>query len=827
MKHLQKFKIIINQDHYDEEDFTEDLDCIKSLLGLRDFHQVFHHEILIEKELVLLLGTEVPKPKPFFEKVKWEDIEPFKDKINNFEKIDFEKLKISESTINEINSLFNSSLNFSLNNSKKLINNEKVSNRNDESKKSYGTKKDNNTLKKASYENTLSNLSDFLDEDNNSKSNDSNKKEDNFPINFIKQDDFRIDENIENIKYNYYIPDNNNVGTLFEGDVTNCIYDIFNLLTMGNLIFYRNITYKEDNKNYEFDFQICNIKFTNFLYFLGLFLPNIPSLDTLKIDVKTIFKDKERIFENIDNFKMKDGKEKEYENIDILGEITLDLPNIDIKKKNQINNYIKLIKKLKEKPQLNKKFHFSEKNKKIILIITDGKFEQFYNYIKYDNKLKILEKDKIDHIYIYVKSKNSSDSIGQKKIIYQYINLLEKMLSDKSNNIIRDQPKMLDKIKSLKISEIYSNFYEKVIYSKKYDLLHQKIKKINSKYLQNIPNEYINFLKKNITKTKRNEIIESFMKQIKPEIKLIPKNIDKIKKEFNNIKEKIKPALSILEFSSYELKYDNYNKNDLNISKYSGKKYDYQNNSLNAQSTINNWLTTQKDNYQKIMIYDTCQEDFFTLDLLSSIKTYLSKDITFIFTKNIEQYCLLLRVNQNIFFFSNKEELHHKLIDIEKENKYKYYLLSKLSNQFSLYDKILKNKIIIDDKNLSDNYFQNFITKINQNISIYIHNDISEYKTECFDDEGIKKIINDNNNYHDLFVDSVIKQIMEILKDFINNDSSTKGDIYECFTKKFKECKYYWNIIYYKFNERLFNHFIKKEIKKKIVSNIIESEKEQ
>ena len=824
MEHLKKFKISINQDSYDEEDFVEDLGYIKDLLGLRDFNQVIHHEILIDKELVLLLDSEHPHSKPFFEKINWESLKPFKEEINNFEKFDFRKLQLNESTLNELNSLFSKSSPFSSKSSKnKKINEKNVPVKNDLSNNRINETKKNKSKKSSLENNTLSNLDDIIDLDESlSKNNESNQKDGDFPMNFIKEDDFRINENIEHIKYNYYVPDNNKVGSLFEGDVINCIYDIFNLLTMGNLDFYRNISYKEDNKDYEFDFQICNIKFKNFLYFLGLFLPNIPSLNTLQIDVKNIFEDKRQIFQNIDNYEMKGEIEKKYENVDILGEITIDLPNIDNKKMVQINNYIKLLKKLEKNPQLNKKFHFSENNKKIILIITDGKYEQFSNFIKYHNKLKILEKDKINHIFIYVKSNNSSESIGQEKIIFQYIGLLEKMLSEKNNETSQEESKMMDKLKKLKISDIYSNFYKKIIYSKKYDLLHQRIQKINSKFLQNIPGVYINFLKKNI---KKNEIIESFMNQIKSDLKLSPNNTNKLTNEFNSIRDEIKPAFSILEFSSLGLKYEKYNKNDLNISKYSGQKHNNETKQPNPQSKIDGWINTQGDSFIKIVIYDTCKNDDFSLVFLYCVKEYLSKDISFIFTKNIEELCKLCRVEQNIFFFSNREELHQKLIDIKNNSKYKYYIFSKLTNQFSLYDKILKNKIIIDETNLSDNYLQNFITKINQNISIYIHNDISEYNTICFNEEGIKKIINENNIYHDLFVEEIIKQIIEILKDYINIYSITENDIYECFVKKFKKYQKYLDIIYYKFYERLFNHFIKKEIKKKIILNIVKSEK--
>ena len=155
----------------------------------------------------------------------------------------------------------------------------------------------------------------------------------------------------------------------------NYIYDIFNLLTLGNLSFFRNIKYDE---KYELDFQISNIKFKDFLYFIGLFLPNIPTLETfISINLYEIFKNERKIFQTINENNL-DNENKGYEFVDILGEITVDLLNIENKKYKQITNYIKLINELNSKPNLNEKYHFNEKNKKIIIIITDGKVGNFF-----------------------------------------------------------------------------------------------------------------------------------------------------------------------------------------------------------------------------------------------------------------------------------------------------------------------------------------------------------------------------------------------------------------------------------------------------------------
>ena len=90
-----------------------------------------------------------------------------------------------------------------------------------------------------------------------------------------------------------------------------------------------------------------------------------------------IFKNEATIFESIENIKI-DENLKKYEYIDIIGELTTNLFNIEDKKNRQLNKYFLLAKELKEKPEINKKFNFSPNNKKIIIVITNGKYKYFY-----------------------------------------------------------------------------------------------------------------------------------------------------------------------------------------------------------------------------------------------------------------------------------------------------------------------------------------------------------------------------------------------------------------------------------------------------------------
>ena len=105
-------------------------------------------------------------------------------------------------------------------------------------------------------------------------------------------------------------------------------------------------------------------------------------MNTLNLDISNIFKDyNSNIFEKIDNLIL-NGKLQEFEYIDILGEITIDYLNIIGKKNHQFEKYKSLIQILEKNPIANKQFNFIEKNKKIIIIITNGKYDKFYENLK-------------------------------------------------------------------------------------------------------------------------------------------------------------------------------------------------------------------------------------------------------------------------------------------------------------------------------------------------------------------------------------------------------------------------------------------------------------
>ena len=474
---LSKINDATDPDYYDDKYLIEEnVELLKCITNLRDLPVILNHRLMIEKEISLLLGNNILIAKPYFNKIKWENLNKYKEKINAFQLFEFSDLNIQESIIMEIESLIkNSATNIALSNDSFILSKSKKSEKKNSGEKSNTEKSDNkndNTNSKnkqkpssninkgemnkyndndssdditweSDVEQRYSEIIENKKNKNNLVINNQEKKEKDYPENFIKVDDFRISNSLENIKFNHYNPNDKSSGSLFEGTLVNYLYDIFNIITNGNLCFYRNQKYYHNNIAYELDFQISNLKIKDFLFFIGLIYPNIPTLDDLTIiDTKNIFSNKERIFDNINNYNSSEMC------VDILGEITVDILNIEIKKQEQINKYINLVELLKSNTGLNHKFNFSSKNKKIIVIITDGNIRKFFTL--FNEKFKHKKKDK-KKIELHTedkpinKSKETSESLPKEQ---------PKKLSNVQNNEIRESFPVVESNKSNIKSEL-------------------------------------------------------------------------------------------------------------------------------------------------------------------------------------------------------------------------------------------------------------------------------------------------------------------------------------------------------------------------------------
>ena len=264
------------------DDLDDDLNFCRNLLNLREFETIFNHEKLIENELNLFLFKDLPEYIPYFYYIQWKSLELYKEEINNCKKINLDNLNISPHTIKDIKSLFGN-----------------------EFSESKSDDKSNKKKNKSSFSNDSVNIVKNNSQDKN-KSNDSNKtkkskenkKEEESTI--LYNDDFKLKDTIETIKYEPCKIDNEANGKLFESDILNYIYNIFYILSPGKLNMIRNKNYIYDNTEYELDFQIVNLNLKYFLYFIALLYPNISKLDALVIDIANIFKNyNSNIFEKL------------------------------------------------------------------------------------------------------------------------------------------------------------------------------------------------------------------------------------------------------------------------------------------------------------------------------------------------------------------------------------------------------------------------------------------------------------------------------------------------------------------------------------------------
>jgi len=892
-KKFEKEEISLDLSNFydDEKDIFQDYEYVKSLINLRDFQCIFSHHIIIEREITFFLANDFPISHPYYDKLDFEKIKQFKNQINNCQSFPYEKLNLNDTIINELNSLINNSQsikikikekkNESLVDSKVLY---KKSNSFEIKKSNKGfmndikinsnysemnpkIKKIKNNAKKRDQNSKIKNNKSSQDSSSkifsntNSKNIDDTKSDLNKKDNIIYDEkDFRAIKNIDNIPFNYYAPDVNVIGKVYEGEIINNIYDIFNAITMRKSLILKNQHYKTNIKGKqveaEFDFQIINLNLKDFLYFIGLIFPNIGSLDyleePLKSEINAIFTNGDP-FENIKNLKINDDLKK-YEYIDVIGEITLDLFNIQYKKNLQIKKYITLSKKMENNKDLNELFHFCEKNKKIIIVITNGLFEEFYKkMIKKDNSIndikkykkknkytdkvkdkdtdtdKVKDKDKdkdkdkyesINHIFIYIRSNKEKNEMIEKKLKFEYINMLEDALKlkegekDKENNNPEKNQK-IKKFQSFKFSELYNTFYKHILINNKIQCLRKGLSYMNKKFINAIGSKYFAFLNKNIN---INKIKEIFLKNINLKIKYNTEYIRKIKEEFEKNKKDYIPSIAIFEITSKDSMFKD--KEKMRITNYRGIAYDQNGDKVNIdkiEREFNSWLI-ENEYCIKIVIYNTDSSDKNILLILYILQNCLPQDFFLIINEQIEKH-ITFKIEYYSFKYNRNSSININKI-IEK-GKYIQFLVAKMNFQFNFFDKILKKRLIVQNNNEleSKNYLNYFLIKINQDISIYSSIDITNFNDTFFNVESIKNQINNLNQFDGQFIS---EEKNNILNKFNNNECLNdlliaNINIEESLDMKFKNYKENLNLIYYKFIEVYYEKIIKRIIKKIII----------
>ena len=249
---------------------------------------------------------------------------------------------------------------------------------------------------------------------------------------------------------------------------------------------------------------------------------------------------------------------------------------------------------------MNKNFNFIPNNKKIIIVITNGIYKNFYKNLNknIDKAVKINENyNDIDLIFIYEKMKNGEEHIMQDKYKAKYINMLENALEKKEKGNIGIY-------KKLKFSELYDNFYKYILINNNAQELRKELFYINRQYIYSLPSIYFKFLNKKID---RNKITDLFLNNIK--LNIIPNNeyISKIKKEYDTIKEKLIPYVSILEITSLDLLLENYQVEKYNI-QYKHIKYENNIDANDIQNKFFLWLNENEFNI-KIVVFNTMNND--------------------------------------------------------------------------------------------------------------------------------------------------------------------------------------------------------------------------
>ena len=157
---------------------------------------------------------------------------------------------------------------------------------------------------------------------------------------------------------------------------------------------------------------------------------------------------------------------------------------------------------------------------------------------------------------------------------------------------------------------------------------------------------------------------------------------------------------------------------------------------------------------------------------------------------------------------------------------------------FNYVDKLLKNKIILDnddndENNENDNYLDELLVKINQEWAIYSNYDISEFNKNVIDINELKKLINeiyskiDVSRFKDDTIESIIEKLSKKLT-FINEkyEPDLKDRIINIYKIKFNSETSLFKNIFYKYFEKKYIIF-KKIIKNDFIEKFLDNEKDK
>ena len=490
---------------------------------------------------------------------------------------------------------------------------------------------------------------------------------------------------------------------------------------------------------------------------------------------------------------------------------------------------------------------------------------------KFKENNEDVKKNIINYLYIFIRNKNDDSNVLKEKIKLKYLNMLENQLNNKDNkdkdenksenrdkkfkedkdedkdkveknkeedidkdiniekNSKDENKEITERLKDLKIEDVYNNFFKKVICSKKLDSIRDILQKINIKYLNKIPNLYINHLNSNLTNI--NMIFEPIISSITIKNSKI---IEKLKNQYEIEKDSFVSLISVFVFNEKENFLDNYNFNsskNIKILNYR-KKIIEEENSDTLRSDFEEWFNSNSKNKSmtKIIILGNIKTRLIIYKIIVNIDTLIKnkKDFIILYNDTLEDYKInVVFKNSNVFTDSNFEEIFLNLV---KRNALNQFIYNKINLMFNYYDKILKDKIIVDnDYNTNNKYIDELIIKIKQDLSIYCNFDISNYKDEIFNEENLKKGIMDIDTNKESFIQKISGEISSLLDKklkLINSlDNEKRKKIYNkinnIFTNKFTKSADVLNNIYYKFIEKYYSKNIKRNVQNIIIQELL------
>ena len=310
-------------------------------------------------------------------------------------------------------------------------------------------------------------------------------------------------------RINYFDDTNNLNGNSFEQFSIKFIFELIKCLSVyQDFLFFHNIEVKSEKLNDIFkknnlkeindcqiDFQIINLRIYDLLNLIIYLFPNCMKLDFLK---KTPFQ------KEMDIQKLKQLKEQ-YKNsnkrIDVFGEIAVNLFNED-EKINQLKKYRRLFynlnylskNKIDEQKLILENFNFEKNNPKLILFITNGEYENFYNKIREKNKFTFAQdKFNINSLVIYL---NNNFNLKEKNIIDNLIiHYSKNSLSLKGKELFMEQL-IQEKQKKIEQSNLNLKFKNIIL---KLNQIERKVKSIEKEFStfireKKMNSKYFNFL---------------------------------------------------------------------------------------------------------------------------------------------------------------------------------------------------------------------------------------------------------------------------------------------------------------------------------------------